>query len=227
MGGRGCHQGVESDCRVAASSRQGSQLAPVAIDSGSTAGVADCQRRGAVQEAAIDLPATTQAFVRMRFCTGQCAGPREARPPDPADVPVGPGRRPPAHKRVEPCGPWLDWAQRKPLLSLRLPGSFLLRFEARRFGGLLFHDPPRGLPTACVGLHPHISRSKIFRSRYARRRPEIRIQTIRRQNQYKDLLGAAKTEVAVAPARLAPAAVRGAEARRIAVPRPPTQFIIA
>jgi len=49
---------------------------------------------------------------------------------------------------------WLDQAQRNPLLSLRLPGSFLWRLPARRFGGLLFHDLPRGLPTACVGLLP-------------------------------------------------------------------------
>ena len=29
------------------------------------------------------------------------------------------------------------------MLLLRLPGSFLLRFETRRFRGLLFQEPPR------------------------------------------------------------------------------------
>ena len=38
---------------------------------------------------------------------------------------------------------WLAWASRKPLLSLRLSVSFLLRFDARRFAGLLFQEPPR------------------------------------------------------------------------------------
>ncbi len=32
---------------------------------------------------------------------------------------------------------------RKPRLLLRLPGSLLLRFAARQFCALLFHDPPR------------------------------------------------------------------------------------
>jgi hypothetical protein len=34
-------------------------------------------------------------------------------------------------------------ARRNPLLSLRLSGSFLLRFAARNLLGLLFHEPPR------------------------------------------------------------------------------------
>ena len=29
------------------------------------------------------------------------------------------------------------------MLLFLLPGWFLLRFDARRFCGLLFHDPPR------------------------------------------------------------------------------------
>ena len=35
------------------------------------------------------------------------------------------------------------WAQRRPMLLFLFVGSFLLRFEVRRFLGLLFHEPPR------------------------------------------------------------------------------------
>jgi hypothetical protein len=31
------------------------------------------------------------------------------------------------------------------MLLLWLPGSFLLRFDARTFRGLLFHEPPRSV----------------------------------------------------------------------------------
>ena len=34
-------------------------------------------------------------------------------------------------------------AQRNPMLLFLLAGSFLLRFDTRRFVGLLFHEPPR------------------------------------------------------------------------------------
>ena len=43
--------------------------------------------------------------------------------------------------------------QRNPMLSFRLSGSFLLRLAARRFLGLLFHDPPRKTRT----MRPHAS----------------------------------------------------------------------
>ena len=39
--------------------------------------------------------------------------------------------------------PPLCWAQRNPLLLFVFVGLFLLRFEARRLFGLLFHEPPR------------------------------------------------------------------------------------
>jgi len=35
------------------------------------------------------------------------------------------------------------WARRKPMLSLRLSGVFLLRLAARTLRGLLFQEPPR------------------------------------------------------------------------------------
>lgn len=34
---------------------------------------------------------------------------------------------------------------RSPMLLFRLSGSFLLRFDARTFVGLLFHEPPRSV----------------------------------------------------------------------------------
>lgn len=36
-----------------------------------------------------------------------------------------------------------DWTRRNPMLLFRLSGLFLFRFEARKFSGLLFQDPPR------------------------------------------------------------------------------------
>ena len=39
-------------------------------------------------------------------------------------------------------------AQRNPILLFRFVGSFLLRFEARVFRGLLFHEPPRSFGPA-------------------------------------------------------------------------------
>ena len=45
---------------------------------------------------------------------------------------------------VCPCSLHTVLTRRKPLLSLRLPGSFLLRFAQRKFNGLsLFQFPPR------------------------------------------------------------------------------------
>jgi len=41
------------------------------------------------------------------------------------------------------CTPAANTATRKPLLSFRLSGLFLLRLAERQFAGLLFHDPPR------------------------------------------------------------------------------------
>jgi hypothetical protein len=40
------------------------------------------------------------------------------------------------------CTP-ADTATRKPLLSFRLSGLFLLRLAERQFLGLLFQEPPR------------------------------------------------------------------------------------
>ena len=49
--------------------------------------------------------------------------------------------------RDDPCsgprGAKVPEAIRNPMLSLRLSGVFLLRFAARQFLGLLFHEPPR------------------------------------------------------------------------------------
>ena len=45
--------------------------------------------------------------------------------------------------RREPSRSVVSSAQRKPRLSFRLPGSFLLRVAARTFLALLFQEPPR------------------------------------------------------------------------------------
>ena len=45
--------------------------------------------------------------------------------------------------RLRKCTPAGNTATRKPLLSFRLSGLFLLRFAERQFLGLLFQEPPR------------------------------------------------------------------------------------
>src|SRR5262245_57312676 len=56
----------------------------------------------------------------------------------------------PGRLQTLPAQPWpsLLWipsvlATRKPLLLLRFPGPFLLRFAERVFSGLVFQEPPR------------------------------------------------------------------------------------
>ena len=44
---------------------------------------------------------------------------------------------------------------RKPMLLFRSSGSFLLRFETRRFAALLFHEPPRSIQTALPLTNVH------------------------------------------------------------------------
>ena len=47
------------------------------------------------------------------------------------------------------CTPADDTATRKPLLSFRLSGLFLLRLAERQFLGLLFQEPPRSTRRLC------------------------------------------------------------------------------
>ncbi len=47
------------------------------------------------------------------------------------------------------CTPAADTATRKPLLSFRLSGLFLLRLAERQFLGLLFQEPPRSTRRLC------------------------------------------------------------------------------
>jgi hypothetical protein len=54
--------------------------------------------------------------------------------------------------RREPSGSVVSSAQRKPTLSFRLPGSFLLRVAARTFLALLFQEPPRRTRSADASI---------------------------------------------------------------------------
>ena len=62
-------------------------------------------------------------------------------------------------------------AHRSPILLLRLPGSFLLRFDTRAFLGLLFQDPPR----SASALFPSFESRKKNRRRLRRRFNELRL----------------------------------------------------
>lgn len=48
----------------------------------------------------------------------------------------------------------VDWTRRKPMLLFRLSALFLFRFEARKFSGLLFQEPPRITRWPSLGLFP-------------------------------------------------------------------------
>ncbi len=55
---------------------------------------------------------------------------------------------------------WDERTQRNPLLLFLLSGSFLLRFDARRFSGLLlFQEPPRKTGSDDPSATPILSRS--------------------------------------------------------------------
>src|ERR1017187_559825 len=75
----------------------------------------------------------------------------------------------PAGSGLLPAGQALPVSptHRSPLLSLRLPGSFLLRFDTRAFLALLFHEPPRN----ASALFPFLDFRKTFRRRLRRRSP--------------------------------------------------------
>ena len=47
-----------------------------------------------------------------------------------------------------------DWARRKPMLLFLLSTSFLFRFDARKFSGLLFQEPPRITRWPSLGPFP-------------------------------------------------------------------------
>ncbi len=44
---------------------------------------------------------------------------------------------------------------RKPMLLLKLSGSFLLRYAHRALRSLLFHEPPRKARVSAARPHPH------------------------------------------------------------------------
>jgi hypothetical protein len=51
---------------------------------------------------------------------------------------------------------WADWAKRKPILLFRLSVVFLLRFETRKFLGLLIQEPPRSTRRLTFRLMPYL-----------------------------------------------------------------------
>jgi len=111
-------------------------------------------------------------------------------------------------------------AHRSPILSLRLPGSFLLRFDTRAFLGSLFQEPPRSASALFPSFESRKKNHRRLRRRFNEASPEVlRIEKEKEKKSKGNLFPRApQPDKEATDARLVPVTVRHARVPRIIVP---------